>query len=48
LFADWISFTNTWYPILQGIILGDATVEDGLATGVEDTKTLFTDLGYPQ
>ncbi len=48
LFADWISFTNIWYPVLQGIILGDASVEDGLATGVEDTQTLFTDLGYTQ
>ncbi len=25
LFADWISFTNLWYPALQGIILGDTT-----------------------
>ncbi len=46
LFADWISFTDTWYPTLQGIILGDASVEDGLATAVEDTQTLLTDLGY--
>jgi multiple sugar transport system substrate-binding protein len=46
LFADWISFTNTWFPTLQGIILGDSTVEDGVATGVEDTRSLLTDFGY--
>ena len=46
LFADWISFTDTWYPTLQGIILGDTSVEDGLAKGVADTAQLLTDLGY--
>ena len=46
LFADWISFTNTWYPILQGIILGDTSVEDGIAVGVEDTTIMLTDFGY--
>jgi len=46
LFADWISFTDTWSPILQGIILGDSTVADGLAKGVADTKTLMSSLGY--
>ena len=46
LFADWISFTNTWYPTLQGIMLGDLTVEEGVAKGVADTAQLLTDLGY--
>ena len=46
LFADWISFTNTWFPTLQGIILGDTTVEDGLAKGVADTRDLLDSLGY--
>ena len=46
LFADWISFTNTWFPTLQGIILGDMTVEDGLAKGVADTRDLLDSLGY--
>ena len=46
LFADWISFTNTWFPTLQGIILGDTTVEDGLAKGVTDTRDLLDSLGY--
>ncbi len=46
LFADWISFTNTWYPTLQGIILGDMSVEEGLAQGVADAAQLLTDLGY--
>ena len=46
LFADWISFTNEWYPTLQSIILGDMSVEDGLAKGVADTADLLDSLGY--
>ncbi len=46
LFADWISFTNEWYPTLQSIILGDMSVEDGLAKGVADTNELLDSLGY--
>ncbi|CAN5826543.1 sugar ABC transporter substrate-binding protein [soil metagenome] len=46
LFADWISFTNTWFPTLQGIILGDMSVEDGLAKGVSDAQDLLDSLGY--
>ena len=46
LFADWISFTNLWYPALQGIILGDTTVEEGLNTAVEDTRKLMDEAGY--
>ena len=46
LFADWISFTNLWYPALQGIILGDTTVEEGLNTAVEDTRALMDEAGY--
>ena len=46
LFADWISFTNEWFPTLQSIILGDMTVEDGLAKGVADTVEMLDSLGY--
>ncbi len=46
LFADWISFTNEWFPTLQSIILGDMSVEDGLAKGVADTNELLDSLGY--
>jgi multiple sugar transport system substrate-binding protein len=46
LFADWISFTDEWYPTLQGIILGDTSVEDGLAKGVAETVELLDSLGY--
>ncbi len=46
LFADWISFTNEWYPTLQSIILGDVSVEDGLAKGVSDAADLLDSLGY--
>ncbi|MFN2165977.1 MAG: extracellular solute-binding protein [Anaerolineae bacterium] len=48
LFADWISFTNLWYPILQSIILGDQTVDDGLASAVEQTRSMLEDFGYYQ
>jgi ABC-type glycerol-3-phosphate transport system substrate-binding protein len=46
LFADWISFTNLWYPLLQSIILGDVSVEEGLADAVEQTRQLMEDAGY--
>jgi multiple sugar transport system substrate-binding protein len=46
LFADWLSFTDEWFPTLQSIILGDSSVEDGLAKGVADTEELFDALGY--
>jgi multiple sugar transport system substrate-binding protein len=46
IFADWISFTNEWFPTLQSIILGDMTVEDGLSKGVADTVELLDSLGY--
>lgn len=46
LFADWISFTNEWYPTLQSIILGDMSVEDGLAKGVSDAADLLESFGY--
>lgn len=46
LFADWISFTDNWAPTLQGIILGDMSVEDGLAKGVADAADLLDSLGY--
>jgi multiple sugar transport system substrate-binding protein len=46
LFPDWISFTNTWYPILQGIILGDLSVEEGVDQGVTETVDLLDSFGY--
>jgi hypothetical protein len=46
LFADWISFTNSWYPTLQGIILGDMSVEEGLEQGVNDAHDLLDSFGY--
>ena len=48
LFADWISFTNLWYPQLQSIILGDVSVEDGLNDAVDQTQTMMEDAGYYQ
>ncbi len=46
LFADWISFTDTWYPTLQGIILGDMSVEEGLEQGATDAHDLLDSFGY--
>ncbi len=46
LFADWISFTDTWYPILQSIILGDVSVDEGLDMASEETRLLLEDFGY--
>ena len=46
LFADWISFTNEWYPTLQSIILGDISPEEGLSKGVADAADLLESLGY--
>ena len=46
LFADWISFTDLWSPILQGVILGDMSPEDGVAKGVEDARQLLDEFGY--
>ncbi|MCP5096683.1 MAG: sugar ABC transporter substrate-binding protein [Chloroflexi bacterium] len=46
LFADWISFTDIWYPTLQAILLGDTSVEDGVNKGVADAAQMLTDLGY--
>jgi multiple sugar transport system substrate-binding protein len=46
LFADWITFTDTWVPTLQAIILGDVSVEDGLERAVRDTLALLEELGY--
>lgn len=46
LFPDWISFTNLWTPILQGIILGDTSVADGVANGAEQARQMLDDLGY--
>ncbi len=45
-FADWISFTDTFVPTLQAIILGDKSVKDGLADAVDDTADLLDSLGY--
>ena len=46
LFADWLSFSDQWFPTLQSIILGDVSVEEGLAKGVADAEELFDALGY--
>lgn len=46
IFPDWISFGNEWVATLQGIILGDMSVDDGLTKGVDDATELFDSLGY--
>jgi multiple sugar transport system substrate-binding protein len=46
LFADWISFTNEWFPTLQAIILGDISVVVGGARGAADPNARLDRLGY--
>lgn len=46
LFPDWISFTDSWYPMLQSIILSDVGVQEGLDSAVEETEALMSDFGY--
>jgi multiple sugar transport system substrate-binding protein len=46
LIAEWIPFSNLFYPIVQAIILGDVTPEDGLNQAAEATHQLMADAGY--
>jgi multiple sugar transport system substrate-binding protein len=46
LIAEWIPFSNIFYPQLQGIILGDMSAQDGLNAAAEETRQLMVDAGY--
>ncbi|MBZ0296191.1 MAG: extracellular solute-binding protein [Anaerolineae bacterium] len=46
LIAEWIPFSNIFYPQLQAIILGDVTAQEGLDAAAEETHQLMADAGY--
>ncbi len=46
LIAEWIPFSNIFYPNLQAIILGDVSAQEGLDTAAEETRELMADAGY--
>jgi len=46
LIAEWIPFSNIFYPQLQAIILGDVSAQDGLNAAAEETRQLMADAGY--
>ena len=46
LIAEWIPFSNLFYPQLQAIILGDIGAQEGLDAAAEATRELMADAGY--
>jgi multiple sugar transport system substrate-binding protein len=46
LIAEWIPFSNMFYPKLQAIILGDVSAKEGLDQAAEETHQLMSDAGY--
>jgi len=46
LIAEWIPFSNIFYPQLQAIMLGDVTAQEGLDAAAEETRQLMADAGY--
>ncbi len=46
LIAEWIPFSNLFYPQLQAIILGDIGAQAGLDAAAEATRELMADAGY--
>jgi multiple sugar transport system substrate-binding protein len=46
LIAEWIPFSNVFYPKLQAIILGDVSAQEGLDQAAEETRQLMSDAGY--
>jgi multiple sugar transport system substrate-binding protein len=46
LIAEWIPFSNIFFPQLQAIILGDVEPQAGLDLAAEATRQLMADSGY--
>lgn len=46
LIAEWIPFSNLFYPHLQAIMLGDVSAQDGLNAAAEEAHQLLADAGY--
>lgn len=46
LIAEWIPFSNIFYPQLQAIILGDVGVQEGLDSAAAEVRQMMADAGY--
>ena len=46
LIAEWIPFSNIFYPILQKIILGDVEPKAGLDDAATKTHDMMSKAGY--
>jgi multiple sugar transport system substrate-binding protein len=46
LIAEWIPFSNIFYPKLQAIILGDVSAQEGLDQAAEEARQMMADAGY--
>ena len=46
LIAEWIPFSNIFYPHLQAIILGDVGAQEGLDAAAAETREMMADAGY--
>jgi multiple sugar transport system substrate-binding protein len=46
LIAEWIPFSDMFYPKLQAIILGDVSPKEGLDQAAADAEKLMADAGY--
>jgi multiple sugar transport system substrate-binding protein len=46
LIAEWLPFSNIFYPHLQAVMLGDVTPQEGLDAAAEETRQMMADAGY--
>ena len=46
IIAEWIPFSNIFYPHLQAIILGDVSAQEGLDAAAEEAREMMADAGY--
>ncbi|MCE2490477.1 MAG: extracellular solute-binding protein [Anaerolineae bacterium] len=46
LIAEWIPFSNIFYPHMQAILLGDVSAQEGLDQAAAETRELMADAGY--
>ena len=46
LIAEWIPFSNLFYPQLQAVILGDVSAQEGLDAAAAETRELMESAGY--
>lgn len=46
LIAEWIPFSNIFFPTMQGIILGEVEVQQGLDQAAAETEQMLEEAGY--